>query len=248
MNSARQEKLNDLIENGYDFDITKYISRGYRIFKEEMGLFVGYTVFFIVIAMFSSAIPIVGSMLFSLFLSPMLLVGYYIMANKIDRREPVEFSDFFKGFDFFKPIVLIALVSMVISLLCFSPYFQSYLVLMGGQPDAIANLEFSPAMLLCFIPILYFAISWMWAPMLVVFEDMPFWDAMEMSRRLITRNWISVFVFYVLCGILAGLGVIAFCIGMFFTIPIFYCAIYASYADVTQLSKEDLGLERHLID
>ncbi|MEM6377806.1 MAG: hypothetical protein AAF705_06320, partial [Bacteroidota bacterium] len=98
---------------------------------------------------------------------------------------------------------------------------------------------------------LYLYTSWRWAPYFIVFYKMPFWDAMETSRRLVGRQFWPLFAFMVLVGLLMASGVIGFVVGIIFTIPIGMCVDYAAFADVTRLMEvedSDLDITEHFVE
>ena len=85
-----KEKTEQLIQQGYQTDAGKYISKGWEIFQKDMGLFIGYTVLSILISVISAIIPF-GSIL----VSGPLAAGFYIVAHKINKGEEYEFGTFF---------------------------------------------------------------------------------------------------------------------------------------------------------
>jgi hypothetical protein len=121
--------------------------------------------------------------------------------------------------------------------------------------------------------LLYFQVAYMWAPHFIVFQKKGFWDGLETSRRLITRQWFSVFrlaLVWIGIFILMGLGMalviglgaaasvvvgalLAFClaIAMFCLLPVVFISYYTSFASVTGLLAEDeekSDILDHLVD
>ncbi len=71
---------------------------------------------------------------------------------------------------------------------------------------------------------------------ILVNERLPVMEAFKKSINLMSGSWLMAALFVIVQGLLAGVGVIACCIGMFFTVPIaFACAtlIYRDVAGVT---------------
>ena len=141
----------------------------------------------------------------SIVVSGPLTAGFYIVANKISKGEPYEFGTFFKGFDFFVQLLLWTLV--------------------GGIFIALGLVAL-------IIPGIYLAVAYTFVPLFIVFGKMEFWDGMEFSRKLITRNWWNIFGFVLLLFLINLVGTLAFFVGLLFTIPITYCAIYAAFEDI----------------
>lgn len=102
----KKVKIQKLIENGYDFDMNKYLSEGWEIFKKSAGLFILFAVLvFVINAIVPFAGLIIGAVLFS---------GYYMAAVQIDSTGTVKFEDFFKSFDFFLPLFLSGLIGGIL--------------------------------------------------------------------------------------------------------------------------------------
>ena len=69
---------------------------------------------------------------------------------------------------------------------------------------------------------------------LILFNDMNFVQAITSSIRLVSSNFFLVLALFVLANILALVGIIAFCLGIIFTLPFIYAmqyVIYKSLAD-----------------
>jgi len=198
--SSIKERADQLIEKGYQTDIGNYISKGFQIFEKEVGLFIGYTAIYMLINMFSIIIPF-GS----LFISGPLTAGFFIVAHKINKGESYEFSTFFKGFDFFIPLFLFTLISIIFI--------------------AIGTLAL-------ILPGIYLAVAYTFAIPFIIFAKMEFWDGMEISRKLVTRNWWSIFGLSILLFLINLLGAMVLFVGLLFTIPLTYCAIYAAFDEI----------------
>ena len=201
------QKIQELIDNGYDFHAMDYIREAWEIFKKNAGSFIGFFLLFIVISAFSGVIPVVGTIANYLVVAPIGMVGFYIVANLIQRQKNADFGDFFKGTQYIGQLALMSLVLIAIYALIFSPTIISlyrtgvidwYRELMA---DPFGGLESTPPFTtnnflmlgLNILPLLYFQVAYMWSPHFIVFHKKGFWESMELSRRLITRQWFSVF-------------------------------------------------------
>jgi len=75
---------------------------------------------------------------------------------------------------------------------------------------------------LCLIPGIYLSVAWYFAIPLIIDRRMNFWAAMECSRKMVNKTLVfSCLLFLLVIGLLAAAGVIACCIGIFVTMPIF---------------------------
>jgi uncharacterized membrane protein len=141
----------------------------------------------------------------SFFVQGPLIAGFFIVAQNIDKGKSYDFETFFKGFNFFVPLFLFTLIS-------------SIFIFLGT--------------LALILPGIYLAVAYTFAIPFIVFAKMEFWDGMEISRKLITRNWWSIFGLMILVFLINLLGVLLLFVGILFTIPITYCAIYAAFDEI----------------
>jgi hypothetical protein len=195
-----KKRAEELIAQGYNTDAGKYISKGYSIFEKDMGKFIGYTALYFLITTASSFVPF-GP----IFLTGPMTAGFFIVARRINKNESYDFGAFWKGFDFFVPLMLYTLISSILGVLAF-----------------IALI----------IPGIYLFVGWAFAVPFIIFGNMEFWDAMEYSRKLITKKWWNIFGFLLLIMLINIAGALVFFVGLLFTVPITYCAMYAAFEDI----------------
>jgi len=151
-----------------------------------------------------------------------LAAGFFIVAQKISRKASYEFSDFFSGFQHFAQLLVGNLLFVVLIMLGF---------------------------LLLVFPGIYLVVAYsFWVPM-VIFSQMNGWDALETSRKIITRDWWN----FLLMGLAAVgfllVGILALGVGIFAAYPIVYCMYYAAFEDIVERSKqfedeiEEIGIQ-----
>ncbi|MEA1873257.1 MAG: hypothetical protein U9N51_02350 [Bacteroidota bacterium] len=197
-----KQTIDRLIREGYEFDMNRYIDRGYKIFSSKMGLFVGYAAIYFLISFIgtSSSVGLV-----SLVVRGPLIAGFFIVANAIVRNEPVTFARFFEGFKIFLPLFLAELISQIFTGIGF---------------------------VLLILPGIYLAVAYSFAVPFVTFLNMDFWEAMETSRKLITRNFWPFLGFFVILTLINVFGAILLGVGLLFTFPATYCMVYAAFEDI----------------
>jgi uncharacterized membrane protein len=205
------EKVERLATEGYQFNLSYYISEGYELFKRNVGGFILFILVFFAISLALAFIPILGS-LASIIINSALIAGFYMAAKKIKNGETVEFGQFFDGFKLGAPIFLVGLISQ----------------LLAGF-----------ATLLLILPGIYLAVAYIFATLFVTFHKMDFWPAMEASRRVISKKWFSMFGFVLVLGLINLGGAIVLGIGMLVTIPITLCAIYVAFEEIVGTGTEE---------
>ena len=253
MNESRRSVIQDVIDNGYSFNFGDYMSRGIDLFKQNVGGFAIYTLVYFLIVMVLSLIPILGA-IGTMVISPALAVGFYIVAHKIAHGQSTEFKDFFKGFDHLGQLFLLAFIMGIIFIVLMGVMIGPFMMMMMTNPEALLDgrgiPQFKAWWFAPLVLVIYLSISWRWAPLFIVFDNMGFWEAMETSRKVVSKNWFIIFAFAIVIGLLGGLGIIALLIGILFTYPMVLCMEYAAFADVTRLDEAggDDEITDHLVD
>ena len=131
------------------------------------------------------------------------LMKYYL---KVLRGESATIGDAFSGFSSAAgPLALLGLVS-------------GFLTLIGY--------------LLCVLPGIYLNVSWIFAIPLVIDRQLDFWNAMELSRKVVSKHWFVVFAFTLIVGLLACSGILVCCVGILVTIPLGWMSLLCAYEDI----------------
>ena len=131
------------------------------------------------------------------------LFHYYL--KKI-RGEKAELGDSFSGFT-----------------LAFLQLFLAHLV---------SLLLIAVGLFFCLLPGIYLAVAWQFALPLIIDKRIDFWPALEVSRKVISKNWWSFLWFAIAIGLVNLLGVIACGIGTFVTVPLTMIALTYAYEDI----------------
>ena len=141
-----------------------------------------------------------------LILTGPLLAGLYWYCLKRIRGRRAVFEDAFSGFtiDFVQTMLAGLVTSVLIGV----------------------------GLALCVAPGIYLLVAWAFALPLVMDQRLPFWDAMEVSRKVITRRWWSFFGLLLLSLLMNLAGALLCCVGMFVTLPITTLAWLYAYEDI----------------
>lgn len=134
------------------------------------------------------------------------LLCYYL--KKI-RRQPASINDAFAGFYGFTAPFLQLLLGAIVS------------GLLGGL-----------GLIACLLPGIYLLVAWQLTLPLIQDRKLSFWDAMEVSRKVITADWWSAFVFALACVGLNIVGALCCGIGVFVTWPWTMIALAYLYEDL----------------
>ncbi|GAB4383308.1 MAG: hypothetical protein Kow00121_44950 [Elainellaceae cyanobacterium] len=227
------KNIDNLLREGYATNVSSYLGRGWEIFQQNVGGFVGFV---IIIFLINVAFTLAGGVLdpaasnpsseqtpsgISALLSAInsvisipLNAGFYIVALKLVKRRATTFSDFFRGFNYFIPLLLASIVTGIFIVLGF---------------------------LLLLIPGIYLAVAYTFTSPLIIERKMDFWQAMETSRKVVTKQWFSFLWLGILVFFINVAGALACGLGLLVTVPLTYCTYVAAYENIfgLQLSSED---------
>ncbi len=198
-----EDKIEKLIQEGYDFNMGLYVDRGMKLFSSHLGPFVGYAAIYMAINIFAGFTGL-GSFATIVVNGP-LVAGFFIVTNDLVRNKIPKFDMFFQGFQIFLPLFL---ANLLVGIFTFV------------------------GTLLLIIPGIYLAVAYTFTIPFIIFLKYDFWDAMEASRRVITKNFWPFLGFMVVILLINFVGVLLLGIGVLFTLPATYCMIYAAFEDI----------------
>lgn len=226
----------DLLTNrGYDFNIGKYISEGFDIFKKDIGGFIVATL----LAVVMSFIPFCG----------LLAIGnFYKICKKVDEGQSVQAGDIFDFTDFWMYFKLFLLILLVVFILMIP--IQATLIpiiLAAKNGDELNPAIFLGGMGIWFflylIFLLAFSVSMYFIqPLISLHKIQSVRQAFSLSWKIAKKNFLMIFLFTIVVGLISELGLLACGIGILFTIPIGICIKYASYKDVLETQNQKTGL------
>ena len=189
-----------------EFSIQESISKGWELYKDQWLNTLAYSLLVFSIQGISTYFLEDYALIVSIFLSPPLTAGFFLIANRIGRGVEIQFSNYFEGFSYWGILIVISLISGILT-------FFGILALI--------------------LPGIYLAVAFMFGIPFALFSGMNFWVSLELSRRLITMNWWKFFGFVIVLIGLNILGFLCFFVGLMVTIPVSYFAIYAVFEELT---------------
>lgn len=217
MSQQYHPAFDKLIEQGFEFKHSKYIHEGFEMFKKQIGGFLGFTFAFyaiaFVIALIAGAIAKttgvsifenLGSITINI-LQPIFYAGIMLVANEIVKGNDPDFGKFLEGKKFWLPLVILSFVMGLLTVVGF---------------------------VFLIIPGIYLAIGYSFANLFVIFMGYDTWTALELSRKIITKNWWSFFGFIIVIALINIGGLLACGIGILFTAPATMCMTYCAFEDI----------------
>ena len=109
-------------------------------------------------------------------------------------------------------------------------YFSYTLPLLGVA--VLMSLLVTIGFILLIIPGIYLSLAYMFAVPLVVEKNLGIWDAMETSRKAVTRHWFKFFFLFLIMGVLVMISVIPFGIGLIWTYPMMVVMMGIMYREI----------------
>jgi hypothetical protein len=247
--------LDDILTNGYKLDSMAALNRGFNILGKDIGSYIGFVLLTFIISIVVGIIPIVGFVI-ALFVSPALQAGYsyYLKAYLHDNSS--EFGRFFDGFKapqiiqlglahIVTQIIVLSLSALIMYLLCgniFGELYDNYMALINPtDSDAQKNaLEYflnhnaiGGISLASFASVLL-SLLWILTSSFIVFRDMSFWEAMEASRKIVMKKYLSYLGWFIVWMIILVISALPCGLGLLFTYPAFLLSIYAMYMQITE--------------
>lgn len=223
-------------------DATECISNGWNLLKPNYWLFFGISIVGMIMA---GCIPCV-----SLFLVGPVMGGIYFILLRQMNGDATDFGMMFKGFEKFLPLMVIGIVASIPEIIGQILRITVDLGRIGltsrgrsgdfyqGSSDAAPLLAGGLLVLVIVIALVFVVLGVIWrmalyfAIPLAMEHDLGAVDAMKLSAKAAMSNVGGLLVLFVLEMLVALLGFIALCIGLFFVIPIIHAANAFAYRQV----------------
>jgi hypothetical protein len=207
------------------------MKQGWAMIKDQYWLFFGIAIVGILIA---GLFPL-------LLLGPMMCGIYQCLLQRHDGGK-IEFSDLFKGFDYFIPSLVLTLIiagiGMAAGLLIFTPTFVFMFAAMDSRgrldPDyGIPFIIFMSVMAFIFGFVLACAHALViFAHLLIVDRKLDGWSALKLSAKASWQNLNGVIGFIL---VQMGLGILSYLlcfVGAYFFLPIAYAGTTVMYRSI----------------
>ena len=259
------------LSQGVRLSVGESIKDGFNMAGKNAGPYIGYTIVMFFISMSAAFIPIVGGILTSVLLSPALLVGYAMYARKVDVEGKAPFETFFDGFksNYGQLIIvnlIIQLIVMGLSSIFLVSIFSDMAPLFTEMMDAASDPEYMEeimqevilTMLASFrenwwlfaiyiILTLIIQVLYMLANYFVVFYGFGFWEAMESSRKLMSKVFVKAIIIMIIAGFIMLVGsMVTLGFGFLFFYPFLVLVYFSIFKQVAGFSDENAALEDEL--
>jgi hypothetical protein len=202
-------RCEELAQTGFLVDTSGWIRKAWEIFQKEPGYFIGLLLISqgisIVVQLLGKAMGDFMSVVLSVGIAFVLLpmnMGYAILARKIMNNERYSFNDLFGGYKMAGELIVVYLI-------------YGLLVAIG--------------MVLLLAPGIYLAVAFAWGPYLMFFYGKGAYESLDLSRKVIRKQWWGMFGFLLVAGLLLNIAGLMVClVGLLVSIPVSSIAFYVS--------------------
>ncbi len=200
----------------YDFDIITLLKEGFTRIEGVKGLFFSAFAVYVVIAMILQTVlavffplqtasgeeNLLNQQIVTILSYPVLmpiLAGIIMLAIQYTRGEKLEIKSIFTYYSMTWTLALAALLVYLLTLL---------------------------GIVFFVLPGIYLSVAYLFTLPLIADKHMPVWDAMELSRKTVTRHWFKVFGLVLILGMLLFGGILTLGIGLIWAVPVLFVTLY----------------------
>lgn len=200
----------------YDFDIIEIIKKGFSHIEGVKGIFLAAFFVYVVVAIILQIIlgiffpsppapaqpNLLNQQIVTILSYPVLMpliVGIIMLSINYSRGENIEFKSIFNYYHLTGKLALAALLIYILTVIGF---------------------------VLLILPGIYLSIAYIFTLPLIVDKGMDVWDAMELSRKAVTKHWFKVFGLFFLLSLIMALGALALGIGLIWAVPLLFVTLY----------------------
>lgn len=219
----------------------QWIVEGFRMFRGQPLTWITMVVIMLLIWLAAAMVPLLGTLAINL-VSPVFFAGLMLACRSADRGEEPVIGQLFGAFKTHAaPLVTVGGIYLAGNIVAVGITFavaggSALPTLMDKSADvetmrtAVRSLSLGVAVgLAAFLPVL---MAVWFAPLLIVFRDMPPVTAMKRSLAACWQNTLPFLVYGLIGLVLSIAAFVPLMLGFIVLLPVFVCSIYASYKDI----------------
>jgi len=241
-------EIESTINEHHPVKIADSLNQAWAAFKRQPGQYIAFLLAIIMINIVLSMIPFLGRLISNL-LSPFVVVGFGAFLYEEKVHKDVAFNNFVKPFQKFTNLILTYLITFVSYMIACIPLFAvggwnffKQLLQAGKNPydfHPVMTPELSAGMFATVLLCIIVAILLSFAPFFAYFYSVTPIEAVKLSFRLGSKNFIHIILLIIISIATVILGIIALIVGVLVAIPLIYLLFYFSFAGITKLETGD---------
>jgi hypothetical protein len=221
------------------FNAIDTIRRGAQLVFADPLTAVGVTLVGAVTLAVCGFLPCVGTIAQIIVTGP-VFAGWQLYWIRRLRGVPATVWDVFESFSspLLSQLVLEYIVVMAASLVLMLPLlglvFATMAAAVAAQDFAmlVMTTGWTVVFLIAVTGSIYLTVSWMFALPLILDKGLPFWPAMQLSRRVAHRFLLPLVGMLLLCWLIMVAGLLALCVGILISAPIVIASMTCAYEDL----------------
>ncbi len=253
------KSIEELQTDKSTFSIGEAISDGWNLVSKHLGYYIAAGILAVLIGGAVGLIPYVGDLANNLIISPCFMASAIFITWHISKGITwTDFGEMFKGFNYLPRIMVSSLIQtavvvflLVVFFFNFLPQIFDLITLSQGngfydnqvELKAIASQFLTAKTIILFIifmlALLLVSVIWAFKTHFIVIYNMEAWPAMELSRKICTRNLFQLIGLFVLLGLIVLISLIPCGIGLLFSLPLAIGAGYSAFAQITHCNQTD---------
>jgi len=220
----------------------QWIVEGFRMFRGQPLTWIALVVVMLLIWLASAMIPLLGTLAINL-VSPVFFAGLMLACRSADLGDEPKVSQLFSAFKTHAtPLVTVGGIYLagnivavgIIFIVAGGSALPTILSKSGGDIESVRSAMRSLSLgvavgMAVFLPVL---MAVWFAPLLIVFHDMPPVEAMKRSLAACWQNTLPFLVYGVVGVVLSIAAFLPLMLGFIVLLPVLVCSIYASYKDI----------------
>lgn len=204
---------------GLRLDPISCFRRAWWLVARDFALLGGWTLVVAITIIATSVIPRAG-WLIGLLLNNLLTAGVYLMFLARMRGQRPVFND------------IVVTIRNAAGRLVLAGITQSMITAPIVYASTTTSEQLRNGLLVLSIPSLYLLVGYVFVLPLIVDRNLPFWRAMETSRRTVHRQWFQTFGLLFAAGLLLIIPARWFIFGLVLTLPVCTAALMFAYEDL----------------
>lgn len=258
MKEEQKKEVEQVISRGYFHSSSLRMREGLVLYRRH---FRDFAIFALLVPFVGTIFTLlglgwIGTLLLTLIVSPVLNAGFYLAAHSVLEGEAWDAKRFLGGLPKGPALILNNLLSLIITAIVVLPMY--YMLQRAGyvewyhevvsnpvnppEPPALGSND-SMVFFLNLIPLIYLQVGFSWAFPLILFWGANPLEALEYSRRLVTKRWgaqfmllLTFFSIFMLASMLLSPVAVAspglaniLSFGLFLILPWAYCSLYIGF-------------------